>query len=472
MLKEMERHCIFCPSELDNSDEHIIPQSINGTLHSKRLICHDCNTNFFGRQIDPVIKKLVNPLLVILGWENASALEGEDIDGGQYVISKGVKSRPIRPLKEVKDFGKVKIISIKGDPKNTLKMFQKEAQKIKEQGKVLVGYNVSKIKDNTPFIRAKWEIEISLELILLMNKIAVEFYSYNNLDYTVIEELCKRIRNYDKSLSNTIFCNQKNEVRDFEGDEISHLILIQNDNSTGHLYAYIEIFNLICCTVILSENYRGQSVSIRYHQDALTGERFTNEVKLKMSIKEILSHNFVADNFQYLNNSLASRLRARDFNKVFKEQLVLLRNDLKDKEKKGEIKKEDFEKTFIEQSAELIAHLTIYHYPYILGDQADEDNDDYNYIHSNFRKEIVDKFCKEHQQLLGKKVKTNEGLFTIAGFYQRPHIVKNNKELVTLFFILVNDQTEVKKYIKVKTIIDNFIEAIKQIQAARPRKHE
>lgn len=456
--------CIFCKSPLDNSDEHIIPQSVNGTLHSTNLICHDCNSNFFGRKVDPVIKKLLNPLLVVLGWENASSLQGKDIDGGQYVISKGVKARPVRPVKEEKDFGKGKLISIKGDPKNTLKMFQKEAQKFKEQGKVLAGYSISEVKDSSPFIRAKWEIEISPELILLMNKIAVEFYAFNNLDYSVIEELCQRVRGYDKTLSNAIFCNQKNEIRDFDGDEVSHLILIENDAATGHLYAYIEIFNLICCTLILSENYKGEDILIQYHQDALTGERFTDKVKLKMSITDILSYSFTADNFQYLNNSLASRLRSRDFNKVFKEQLGLLMDDLKEKEKKGEIKKEDFEKTYIEQSAELIAHLTVYHYPYILEDQNDEDNDDYNYIHSNFRKEIVDEFCKEHNQLLGKKIKTKEGIFTIADFYQQSHIVKKDKELITLFFILVNDQTGDKKYIKVKTIIDIFIEAIKQLQ--------
>lgn len=459
------QYCIFCKSPLDKSDEHIIPQSVNGTLHSTNLICHNCNSNFFGRHIDPVIKKLLNPLLIALGWENANSLQGEDIDGIQYVVNKGFKSKPVRPIKKEKNFGGQKLISITGDPKNTLKMFQKEAQKLNEQGKTVASYSISEIKDNSPFIRVKWEIEISPELILLMNKIAVEFYALNNLDYSFIEELCKRIRKYDKSLANIIFCNQRNEIRDFESNEVSHIILIQNDSETGHLYAYIEIFNLICCTLILSDNYKGKDVQIQYHQDALTGERFTNPIKLKISITEILSYNFVADNFQYLNNSLASRLRSRDLNEVFKEELNLLMNDLKEKEQKGEIKKEDLEKTYIEQSAELIAHLTVYHYPYQIEDQNDEDNDDYNYIHSNFRKEIVDEFCKEYNQLFGKKINTKEGVFTIVDFYHQPLIVKKDKELITLFFILVNELTGDKKYIKVKTIIDSFIEAIKQLQA-------
>ena len=76
-------YCIFCKSLLDNSDEHIIPQSLNGTLHSRELICHQCNSNFFGLKIDPIIKNLLNPLLIILGWENARPIRAEDQDGSE-----------------------------------------------------------------------------------------------------------------------------------------------------------------------------------------------------------------------------------------------------------------------------------------------------------------------------------------------------------------------------------------------------
>lgn len=183
-----------------------------------------------------------------------------------------------------------------------------------------------------------------------------------------------------------------------------------------------------------------------------------------MSLNEILHYKFETNNFQYLNNLLSSRLRSRDFKNEFNEQLGLLLEELKEKEKKGEINKEDFESIYIEQSTELIAYLSIYDYPYIMEDQNDEDNDDYNYIHSNFRKEIVEQFCNEYNHLLSKKIKTKEGIFTIEDFYQQTITVKKDKELISLYFVLVNDSTGDKKYIKVKTIIDIFINAIKQLQ--------
>ncbi|RYZ18782.1 MAG: hypothetical protein EOO10_25255 [Chitinophagaceae bacterium] len=48
--------CIFCSNPLDGSDEHIIPDSLNGRLHSKGIICSDCNQHF-GEKLDPVLKE-------------------------------------------------------------------------------------------------------------------------------------------------------------------------------------------------------------------------------------------------------------------------------------------------------------------------------------------------------------------------------------------------------------------------------
>ncbi|WP_367182322.1 HNH endonuclease [uncultured Aquimarina sp.] len=56
--------CFFCTNDLDNSDEHIILNSLNGKLHSKEIICSECN-NFFGAKLDSVAKDFFNPILFI-----------------------------------------------------------------------------------------------------------------------------------------------------------------------------------------------------------------------------------------------------------------------------------------------------------------------------------------------------------------------------------------------------------------------
>lgn len=67
----MSEACIFCTKQLDNSDEHIIPQSINGRIHSKRLICQKCNHDF-GTNLDPIIKETFGFLLHVLKIGNNS----------------------------------------------------------------------------------------------------------------------------------------------------------------------------------------------------------------------------------------------------------------------------------------------------------------------------------------------------------------------------------------------------------------
>lgn len=47
--------CKFCPNDLDNSDEHITLNCLNGKLHSREIICSECN-NYFGSQLDNVAK--------------------------------------------------------------------------------------------------------------------------------------------------------------------------------------------------------------------------------------------------------------------------------------------------------------------------------------------------------------------------------------------------------------------------------
>jgi hypothetical protein len=456
-------YCIFCEASLDNSDEHIIPQSINGTLHSREIICHECNSTFFGQKVDPVIKKLLNPVLLMIGWENASAMKAEDIDGKEFTIGKGVHVRPVKPEKTITKQGGQTRISVTGDVKNTLRMFEKEAKKLKEVGKVMVHSQIREVKDSSPFIRAKWKIEPSTELILLMNKIAVEFYSFNGLRYQVIRDLCKRIRDFDSTLNNFKFCNFQSEVREVVGNEISHLITLKSDLENKKLFCYIELFNLLCCIVVVDDQYEGEDILFFYHQDALTGERFQDLPSFKMPWIDILSYQPNDDGFQYLHNALVDQIRSRDFSKLLEEELGNIMEPLKIKFEKGEITQGDLEKEYIEEAAKLYAELTVYHFPYIMSDQDDENNDDYNYVQSNFREEILDDFIKEHSQMLGKQLKTEDGIWNIDSFHKQPVIVKKDKELITLYCKLIEEVSGEVKYIKVKNIINLIVQALENL---------
>lgn len=453
--------CIFCNSPLDNSDEHIIPQSVNGRLHSKELICHDCNSNFFGRTIDPVLKKIMDPIINIMGWENAKYMVTEDIAGREYLTKDG-QTKPVKPIKTEQVIDSKKVITISGDVKNTMKMFRKEAERLKAEGMVLAEYSISMPENTTPFLRSPFSIDLSHELILLMNKIAAEFYVHCGLDYQPLEELCKRVRAADQGLDNVIFCNQKNETRAHISNEVSHLIHLKNDKETGKVFVYIEIFNLLCCTVVLFDGFQGEDISFTYHQDALTAERFSKPIDLKMSLTEILKYSFDTNQFGYLMNALMFRLRDRDFNKVVEEEFSKIKHQLEEEQRKGQLKPEDYDEKWIQLSTEVIAELTVLHFPYVLEDQSDEENDEYNYIHSNFRKSIVDQFISDYHFLLGKMIKTKNATFIVKDFFLQDIVVKKDKQLITIFVVLENDKTKELSYVKVTDFISSVNRALER----------
>jgi len=448
--------CVFCQLPLDGSDEHIIPQSLNGRLHSKEIICHNCNSNIFGQKVDPIAKQLFNPLMLILGWDNANGVKAEDNKGDEYSINKKLEALPIRPSQELVKKGSARILNVEGDPKNAIKMFGKEAKKIIAEGKVLKDLKVTEFSGDST-LKTKWEIKGSDELNLLLNKIAIEFYSYHKFDSTSILSLSRKIISLENNIGNVKLCNQQNEVRDFDENEVSHLIVLKGNKQSGKLYCYIELFNLICAVVTLTDEYEGDDIDNFYHQDAISGERFTNPVNLKMSLPEILAYNFDENDFHYQTNYLFERIRSRELSKVLATELPKIYEDVKARVEKGEVDKSNLEATYIDESAKLLAQLTVFDFPYILTDQPDEENDDYNWIHSNFRESIVDQTIHEYSDLIGKRIQIGKDIFVITDFLKQPRIVKINKKLVTLFVVLRSEGTSATRYLKIKDLIDGLI---------------
>jgi hypothetical protein len=448
--------CIFCRSSLDGSDEHILPVSINGRLHSKKLICHNCNTNYFGTKIDPSIKKLLNPLWFILGWDKQRTIKGFGFDGERYSIEKGGNIRHLRPIKNIQTVGRQTIITATGDKENVARLMAKEVQIQKEEGKVIILTESTIIPSYDNLVRFEWAIIPNLELSLLLNKISLEFFTLHNLEYSIIEALCRRVRHFDANINNVIFCNLRGEIREFGGDEVSHLIVLKNDESTRSLFVYIELFNLICCIVILSENYTGEDIEYFYYQDALSAERFFEIPSLDIDIKMIIDGREDAISFNYLNNYLSDRLRYRDLKDVVHKALELKKRELSEDANLNTLKPYDFDQIIVEHSAKIVANLIVYQYPYLLDDVDDENDDGLNYIHSNFRKEIADQFCEDNKEIVGCKLKMSDGIYEAMEFFKQPIVVKKDKELIKIFIKVIETNYKSIKYLPVRDVINSI----------------
>ena len=448
------KNCCFCGNPLDNSDEHIIPKSLNGRLHSKALICSVCNSKKFGTVLEPVTKSLFNPILLVLKFENAKSVISVDPDGKKYLVSKDGKLSFVKPeLTEIKRDGKT-YISIRGDKKNAIKYFEKNTLDLLKKGYKPIRFSFDEIKEPSPPLSFESKFEISPEIILQLNKIAIEFYAHSGLALNLIKHIIEPVNELDKELNNVIFCNWLGEIRETKPQEISHLIVIRR-NKEGVLYCYIELFNVLCAYIKLYDSCQ-EEINFVYHQDAVSGERYTERVELKLD-SEPMNFND-RESFDILINNLYQRIREREFKEIYTKTFKEILADAEKEEKEGTLDKEKLVETSVQKCCEAIAYLTVYQYPYLVEDFKDEENPEMNYIHSNLPEEQFEEFCDLNKLLIGISVGFEDGEeYVMENFLKTPFITRNGINLVKVFCVLKNRTTSRKKYIPYREFFEGLL---------------
>lgn len=428
--------CLFCPNDLDNSDEHIILNSLNGKLHSKKIICSACN-NFFGAHLDNVAKDFFNPILMVLDFKNASGIIAENLQGEDDYLwrkDKRIVQRKPKVIKKKID-GKT-LISITGDPKDAVKLFNKTVQKLEQGGSKLLVSEMEANHSNQP-IKVKVEFKTTPLFEILLNKIATEFSAYYKISTPEIQQLALKVRNLDESIDNIFYCNANKPIRKFKSGEITHLIQLWSEENT--IYVYIEIFNIVCVLIVLGKDYKGKAIDFQYYQDAITGEKFTETIELdKAELSKLLKNKNRKVDFGQMANKLFARKRDRDFNKYFDSVLAEIKEKLEEEVKEGKITDAEFNEKFIHESAEFIAMYQIEN-PYMWEDIDDANNDEMNYIHSNLRESQFEDFCEQNKGFIAKEVRIDgKNRYIIEKFEKVPVTEQNGIKIVNVRVVLYN----------------------------------
>ncbi|MBV6429617.1 MAG: hypothetical protein KIPDCIKN_04182 [Haliscomenobacter sp.] len=457
--------CLFCDNPLDNSDEHIIPDSLNGRLHSRNIICYACNSNIFGEHLDPIGKEFFNPILLALDFKNAQGKHFEDLDGEKYLVRKGGEISQVRPKIERIKVGNKELISVSGPPKHTIKQYNKIAEKLTSEGKKSLKFEKKEIVQNVGPLRVDAKFEISPKLVLLLNKIAIEFYGLKWFSIEKIKPLVKRIRDLDSAISNVRFDNFNQEIRSFKDDEISHLIkLISNDRK---LYTYIELFNIVCAAVLIDDEYEGENVDIQYYQNAITGNEIDETVELDKDVIEKLFESEDQDyskvDFNPLINRVFKSKQGQDVSKEINERITKLDQELRRKLDLNQISRKDYEEEMLKKGTEIIAQTTVDN-PYLFDDIDDEHDYRIHYIYSNVKEEDYEEFCKLNNNLIGLKIMVDDKfLFKIVRFEKVPVIKKNGVQIVRVNVIVHNGiRKERIPYREVFELIENFSQVQKK----------
>lgn len=428
--------CYFCPNELDNSDEHIILNSLNGKLHSKLIICSDCN-GFFGRNLDTVAKELFNPILLALDFKNASGIIAENFKGDDdYLLKKDKSIIQRKPTVNIKKSNGRTLVSISGDEKNVTKLYEKEVEKLLKAGRKKIGSIIEKGVSNIP-LRLKAEFKSSARINLLLNKIAVEFCAHNKITTSGSKKLALRIRSLDEDIDNVYYCCDVENCREFQSGELSHYLKLF---STGEfIYAYVELLNIICAVVVIADDYEGEEINYHYYQDAITREEFNDFPNLGNDFAlNIVQANLKSADFSELANMVFKRKRDRDFTILLDEVIYEIIERLQKELSAGKISKAEFEEKYVDETAMFIAQYQIDN-PYMWEDLDDAHNDDLNYIHSNMRESQFENFRLENQAWIGKIIKfDNLKSYAVEEFIKIPIAKQNDIIVVNVKVVLYN----------------------------------
>lgn len=447
--------CIFCNNDLDNSDEHILPESINGRIHSKKIICSNCNSNVFGEKIDPVLAKLFKPIIHVLDLKNARAIQAEDENGNKYIIQKKGKVKQLKP--EIKFENKEDGIhfSIKGKEDDIINYLTKRVQRQKKKYNPIkpLKYKkvaVKKIEEKMPILSFEYKFEISHTLIIELYKIALEYYAYIGLDINAIKNLLRKVHNFDEDLNEIVFCNFYGEVRMIDQNEVSHIILIKYNKDEKLIYAYIELFNVVCAFIPLVYNYTGNEIDYCYKQDFITGGKLDTPTIISAGPKYIIENQiqYTHEDFSLLINLLFLRHATRSFEENIEQSMDEIFKKVEKEVESKKIKESDLAEVYVKRCSDFIVRSSIYHFPYVIEDFKSEENNYINYMHSNLNESFFDSFCEANKHLIRTKFQFENGeLFIFEKFVKHPILERNKIRIVKVFCLLRNDNNMNKRYV-------------------------
>lgn len=287
------RVCVCCNvliTEVNNSREHIIPNSIGGRLKTKGFICAKCN-NSTGEEWDSELARQMNPLCLFFGIirdRGLSPPQTFDTSAGERIrISHDGSLALDRPsYKEVESDDGIRV--------------EITARTMNEARKMLAGVkrkyprtDISDVLDNVSVNTSHLKGAVKLELQFggeiagrSLVKSAVAFAHYNGVSV----EKCNVASNYLRKRSPVVpfgyfYDDDLIEPRP-KGIPI-HCVAISGNPKTGMLLGYVEYFGVVRAVVCLSDKFEGAQIDWAYAVDPMNSTEVNLSVRLPFSVSEI-----------------------------------------------------------------------------------------------------------------------------------------------------------------------------------------
>lgn len=287
--------CYLCGRELKDtnlSDEHIILNAIGGRLHSKKLICKNCNSEM-GNKADSKLAEDLSFFTDMLEISRSRKSEHNQImidsEGHEIIVKNAGKSLTLRkPYKEVYHEGSKTTVKITARNIVELKSFVSSLVKdgiiTQEQGNEII--KKSKIKEyKSPLHKRMYISEDAFPSIV---KSAVNFYVEKTDDVDTIKRLIPVIKGEEDAKGLIYLYVIKDLPFSYNEKEAVHMIHIEGSKETGLLYALMEYYSVYTYVVVLNDEYDGREINMTYAFDAVSSQEIRREFSLPLTMNNLI----------------------------------------------------------------------------------------------------------------------------------------------------------------------------------------
>lgn len=331
-----EFKCALCPNQIteeNNTNEHIIPNSIGGKKKIRNFICNECNKRT-GENWDSELAKIFAPFCTMFGIKKdrgeVPPLRVKTTDGIEYKQFSDGTFQPLHPnlsviQKDEKRFD-IAIQARTVDEANSMlngiqkkyKFKQETIDSLKEQIVFKETYLNEPIVHNFSF-KAEKAGRSAIKSALAL----ATFGGINPFDCNLAIDF---LANDGEPNFGYYDCND-DLVKNRELGLPFHCIYINAIKETGQILAYIEYFGFQRIVSCMSNSYSGENKQIIYAINPMTGKEIELIIELNFTAEEIKKiYNYEMYNADSLEVSFGSIMdraisysRERESERVFKK---------------------------------------------------------------------------------------------------------------------------------------------------------
>lgn len=285
-------NCFICNKTLTDanaSDEHIILNSLGGRLHSKVLLCKECN-NKMGKQADAALSET---LKFAASQLDVKRYRGENqviqtAEGETYDMAPGCKPVLKKPSMKAENQtdGSVKVEMSARSRQEARKMLKSLQRKYPT---IDIEAAMAKAQIEKRFIGTPIQMQVKFDgkkIFPSITKTALEFYLERGGEKSQIAHLIPYLLEKEEAAVCWYYYPEQ-PVVSLGSDEICHVICVTGNAQEGILYGYVDLFGILQCLVLLNDHYTGIDFSESYVYEVNQVKEVPKTVSLRLPRSEI-----------------------------------------------------------------------------------------------------------------------------------------------------------------------------------------